>query len=95
MICLDIGFINYFHRVSGHLLHRVDVGNSDSPPVIVYSCVVFASKGAMNLGIGIGIGTLALVDVSKNVRIDWILCQYILTVFRCKRFAMSANAVFP
>jgi hypothetical protein len=52
--------------VSDQHLDRVDAGNPNSPSVTNFPCVVFASVGAMN--IGIGIGTLLLVCVSKKVR---------------------------
>jgi hypothetical protein len=52
--------------VSDQHLDRVNAGNPNSPSVTNFPCVVFASVGAMN--IGIGIGTLLLVCVSKKVR---------------------------
>ncbi|PVH73979.1 hypothetical protein DL98DRAFT_537886 [Cadophora sp. DSE1049] len=75
---------------SDHHLDRAEAGNPNSPSVTNFPCVVFASVGAMN--IGIGIGTLLLVCVSKKMRVVSNFSNAIFVIISAIGFGTAIGA---
>ncbi|KAH8587849.1 hypothetical protein B0O99DRAFT_677825 [Bisporella sp. PMI_857] len=76
--------------LSGHLLDRADNGNPASPPVTNFPCVVFASVGAMN--IGIGIGAFVLVCISKKMRVVSNISNAVFVIVSAIGFGTAMGA---
>ena len=93
-MCLNLSVLNLLilHSASNNHLDRAETGNPNSPSVTNFPCVVFASVGAMN--IGLGIGTLLLVCISKKVRTQLLYSETMATehmALRCGWLAISVT----